>query len=76
MVPRFSFPEPSAAERLLSKATRLKIDLWKLEDDDGQPRCCVDVELHSTLELQPSESYGDHALLAELVSVFSKGGAK
>jgi hypothetical protein len=72
--PRFSFQpsdDPTTGDRLLAKASSLKIEIRRFDgDDEDDSLHLAEFQVQGTLNLAED----DPALLASLLAMFSKGG--
>jgi hypothetical protein len=78
--PRFFFNGPrgpSTADKLLTGATRLKIDIWRFDrddDSDDEPRVACDVELQGSFPLTGESGGQSFAMIVALLRKFQSAG--
>jgi hypothetical protein len=70
---RFRLPldPPELGEKIITKMTRLKLDLIKIEDEDGETSITGDYEIHGCLEMED-----DGQFIAALIAAFGKEEAE
>lgn len=77
--PRFFFNEPATGQRLLTKSSRLKLDVWRtVAGDEGgdDPSIMCDVEIQGCLSLTGDDAVENFALLSALLREFRHVGSK